>query len=443
MKNKNLFKRTSAEVETDLVAATADFDDVTFKVYGVDAELGERRHDHFVATMVDLLKNTKKKGVIRKKHLDELKKDFERFFNGTKSGPFSSINLTKEDSHIILQYKTRDTLNNKFLNGLVYSALGLSGVVEQFTGKKYSKNSITIEAALDVVKQDKNAVEDVLETVSAISSLLNMDGLRYRPGMEGTLKHFALESPSGSNYTGCVVYYRTEKDEGRIMISINRDSDETKTNKQFSKLNAKIEEVVEFLDNKINFVDIEAAPAESVVQVLEKSGNYKILIEAIKAAGLYQTLNSNDKQFTIIAPNDNAFGKFPKATLAAFLQAKNRPLVEELIKLHVIETKIVAENFEEKEKALSGDLIYINQDNGTTKLSTHDYGDHVLLARTNINAKNGMIHAAANVLVSPAILKKLESLEYVEPVAGAFEPPAFQQKGKNKFVNHKKLINKK
>ena len=433
MKNKNLFKRTSAEVEASAPVA--------FKVNGVDAELGERRHDYFVNTMVDLLKNTKKKGVIRKKHLDELKNDFEKFFNGTKSGPFSSINLTKEDSHLIFDYRTRDTLNNKFLNGSVYSALGLSDVVEQFTGKKYSKDSITIEAALDVVKQDKNAVEDVLETVGAISSLLNMDGLRYRPGMAGTLKHFALESPSGSNYTGCVVYYNTEKDEGRIMISINRDSDETKTNKQFSKLNAKIEEVVEFLDNKINFVDIEAAPAESVVQVLEKSGNHEILIQAIKAAGLYQTLNSNDNKFTIIAPLDDAFGKFPKGILLALLQPKNRVLLEELLKLHVIETKIVAENFEEKEKALSGDLIDItNQDNGTTKLSIHGYGEHVLLARKNINARNGVIHTAIDVLVSQAIRAKLELLE---PVAVAFESPAFQQKGKNKFVNNKKLINKK
>jgi len=70
-----------------------------------------------------------------------------------------------------------------------------------------------------------------------------------------------------------------------------------------------------------------------VLAVAKNAGNFTVLLRAIEAAGLAETLQG-DGPFTLFAPTDEAFAKLPQATLDE-LAAKPRKL-RRVLKYHVV-----------------------------------------------------------------------------------------------------------
>ena len=60
-----------------------------------------------------------------------------------------------------------------------------------------------------------------------------------------------------------------------------------------------------------------------IVDTAMKSGAFNTLVEAIKAAGLVDTLKGPGP-FTVFAPNDTAFAKVPKTDLDKLMMDKEK-----------------------------------------------------------------------------------------------------------------------
>ena len=60
------------------------------------------------------------------------------------------------------------------------------------------------------------------------------------------------------------------------------------------------------------------AKAKDIVDTAVHAGQFTILVKAVQAAGLVETLKS-DGPLTVFAPTDAAFAKLPEGTVAALL----------------------------------------------------------------------------------------------------------------------------
>ncbi len=76
-----------------------------------------------------------------------------------------------------------------------------------------------------------------------------------------------------------------------------------------------------------------------IVDTAMASGMFNTLVEAVKAAGLVDTLKSPGP-FTVFAPTDEAFAKIPKADLDMLL--KDPVKLKEVLTFHVVEGKLMA-----------------------------------------------------------------------------------------------------
>lgn len=82
---------------------------------------------------------------------------------------------------------------------------------------------------------------------------------------------------------------------------------------------------------------------KNIVETAIAAGNFKTLVDALKVAGLLDTLSSSGP-FTIFAPQDSAFASLPKDTLESLL--KNKAKSEEILKYHVVPGKYNLQNLE-------------------------------------------------------------------------------------------------
>ena len=86
---------------------------------------------------------------------------------------------------------------------------------------------------------------------------------------------------------------------------------------------------------------------------------FNTLVEAVKAAGLVETLKSPGP-FTVFAPTDEAFAKIPKAELDMLL--KDPVKLKEILTFHVVEGKLLASDLSQHEylQAVSGGELKID-----------------------------------------------------------------------------------
>ena len=130
-----------------------------------------------------------------------------------------------------------------------------------------------------------------------------------------------------------------------------------------------------------------------VVEVAAEDGQFSTLVTSIRAAGLDQALQEKGP-FTLFAPTDTAFAKLPDGELGRLLQDKAK--LAEILKYHVVQAEVTAD------KVLPGSVRTLNG----ASIETHVDGKKITVndaavTRTNIMARNGVIHAIDKVLTPP------------------------------------------
>lgn len=135
-------------------------------------------------------------------------------------------------------------------------------------------------------------------------------------------------------------------------------------------------------------------PQKDIVDTAVGAGQFKTLVEAVKAAGLVETLKG-EGPFTVFAPTDEAFAKVPKETLDALL--KDKKALAAVLAYHVVSGKVTAADVVKLDsaKTVQGKAVKIATKEGMVTVN----GANVVKA--DIVCKNGVIHVIDAVLLPP------------------------------------------
>lgn len=146
-----------------------------------------------------------------------------------------------------------------------------------------------------------------------------------------------------------------------------------------------------------------AAPAQDIVQLAQATPALSILVEAVVAAGLVDTLKSAGP-FTVFAPTNDAFvsllgelGVTKEALLG------NKALLITVLTYHVLGSKVESTQIPlgADIKTVQGATLKINAA-GSGLAITDGRGRKANIVTANIQAKNGVVHVIDKVILPPA-----------------------------------------
>lgn len=134
-----------------------------------------------------------------------------------------------------------------------------------------------------------------------------------------------------------------------------------------------------------------AAPTSDIVETAVAAGDFDTLVNAVKAAGLVDTLKG-DGPFTVFAPTDEAFAKLPQGTLNALLADKEK--LTEVLTYHVVSGKLMAADVVKTDavRTVQGSSARIDTSSGV-KI------DDANIVKTDIETSNGVIHVIDHVIL--------------------------------------------
>lgn len=139
-----------------------------------------------------------------------------------------------------------------------------------------------------------------------------------------------------------------------------------------------------------------ASAEGTIVEVAADSGNFTILLDLLKAAGLDTSLNS-DGAFTVFAPTDAAFNALPAGAID---QLKRNPQgqLRSILLYHVLSNSVAS-------SALKNGMEATTMQGGTVKFTVSGSQIKVqdsIISPTDIDTSNGVIHVIDKVMLPPA-----------------------------------------
>jgi uncharacterized surface protein with fasciclin (FAS1) repeats len=135
----------------------------------------------------------------------------------------------------------------------------------------------------------------------------------------------------------------------------------------------------------------------NLLETAAKSGNFSVLLKAIKTAKLEDTLNG-EGSWTLLAPTDAAFDRLPAAESAALFA--NLPKLKRVLLYHVVMGDVRAEDLAEINEAptVEGSIVAIHSTPTETRVND------ALVTAVDTIADNGVLHQIDTVLM-PGILE--------------------------------------
>jgi transforming growth factor-beta-induced protein len=149
----------------------------------------------------------------------------------------------------------------------------------------------------------------------------------------------------------------------------------------------------------VHVIDTVLLPPTDVVQTAINDGNFKILVQAINAASLNETLRGSGP-FTVFAPTDTAFNKFPAGVVDELVKPENQGSLSKIIQHHVTSQLITTASINRMAlpfniTMLAGGTARLNKDGNTVKI------DAASVTTADIYNTNGMIHIIDSVILPP------------------------------------------
>ena len=144
----------------------------------------------------------------------------------------------------------------------------------------------------------------------------------------------------------------------------------------------------------IHVIDTVILPTnKSIVETAVQAGSFKTLAAALEAAGLVSALEG-DGPFTVFAPTDEAFAKLPAGTVENLLKPENRETLKGILLYHVVPGRAFSEDVVtlREAKTLQGSSVTVSTTGGVRV-------DNAKVIKTDINARNGVIHVIDSVIL--------------------------------------------
>ena len=140
----------------------------------------------------------------------------------------------------------------------------------------------------------------------------------------------------------------------------------------------------------------------TIVDVAVSNPDFSILVEAVTAAGLVETL-SGTGPFTVFAPTNAAFEKLGKEKVESLLKPENKAALTDVLKFHVIGASVKAADvvkMKESSKTLQGSAFTIEVKDKTVKIGNKN--GMATVTSTDIECSNGVIHVIDSVITPVA-----------------------------------------
>jgi uncharacterized surface protein with fasciclin (FAS1) repeats len=146
---------------------------------------------------------------------------------------------------------------------------------------------------------------------------------------------------------------------------------------------------------------------QNLLETARSSGDFTLLIKAIDAIGLSDTFTNEEGQLTVFAPNDEAFRKLPTGTLDELL--KDLPRLKNILSYHVVNRKIKLDEIRSMSMdgrtpnlmTLQGSQLVVKTQRNN--LMKSEYVNDSKIVKSDIEARNGVIHAIDRVLMPSAL----------------------------------------
>jgi uncharacterized surface protein with fasciclin (FAS1) repeats len=140
-------------------------------------------------------------------------------------------------------------------------------------------------------------------------------------------------------------------------------------------------------------------PSKNIVENAVNSKDHTMLVAAVKAAGLVETLQSKGP-FTVFAPTNAAFDKLPKGTVETLLKPENKKTLQTILTYHVVAGKMNASDIAKAIKAGNGKATLKTVSGGTLTgwmkgndlYLTDENGNSAKVTIADVNQSNGVIH---------------------------------------------------
>jgi uncharacterized surface protein with fasciclin (FAS1) repeats len=155
-------------------------------------------------------------------------------------------------------------------------------------------------------------------------------------------------------------------------------------------------------------------PNGNLISTLQGSGHFTILLKAVDAAGLSDTLKSAPN-ITLFAPTDEAFQALPPAELASLMAPKNAPILQKILTYHLVNAKVDSS----KIKGAKGPVPTVENTqvviDGSTDVLKVNNAD---IIQSDVMASNGIIQVIDKVLVPSDVSLPAATADMGGPTAG-------------------------
>ena len=134
--------------------------------------------------------------------------------------------------------------------------------------------------------------------------------------------------------------------------------------------------------------------SSTVTELADENDKLETLASAVKAAGLDDDLDAEDKKFTVFAPTDNAFSSIEDGDLK-----KDKSLVQKVLKYHVIVGKEITSgdiSDNQSESTFQGGDLTFSVSGGNVKVNG------AMVTTADVQASNGVVHLIDGVLLDKA-----------------------------------------
>jgi len=136
------------------------------------------------------------------------------------------------------------------------------------------------------------------------------------------------------------------------------------------------------------------AASQNIVEVAASTPQLTTLVDAVVAADLVETLES-EGPYTVFAPTNNAFAQLPPEELERLLKPANQEELANILTYHVVEGDVKAADLSDGQKVET-----VQGDELTVKIN----GDKVMIndaqvVQADVEASNGTVHVIDAVLI--------------------------------------------
>jgi uncharacterized surface protein with fasciclin (FAS1) repeats len=147
-------------------------------------------------------------------------------------------------------------------------------------------------------------------------------------------------------------------------------------------------------------------PTKNIVENAVNSKDHTILVAAVKAAGLVETLESAGP-FTVFAPTNEAFNKLPAGTVDNLVKPENKATLTKILTYHVVAgrmssvelmAKIKEGNGKAELTTVQGGKLWVMR-KGKKLYLKDEKGGESWITIADVNQSNGVIHVVNAVLM--------------------------------------------